>query len=138
MFDVKQLYRQIILEYAQNPRNFGRIRKADFSAESSNFLCGDRYRIYLKMSKNRIKNISFLGEGCLVSKASASLMTEILEKKTIAEVKFIFNCFQNLVKTGKGKNLGKLMAFSGIYKFPLRIRCALLPWYAAKKVFKMH
>ena len=135
MFSLKELYQDIILEHGKNPRNFGKLKTADFIAEASNPVCGDGYRVYLKISQNTIKDISFDGEGCLISKASASLMTEILKNKTIKDAVEVFNRFKRLLKRGTSKNTGKLAVFSGIYKFPARIQCALLPWYIIKKRF---
>ena len=138
MLNLEELYQETILEHGQNPRNFGRIKKANYWAESFNPLCGDHYWIYLKISKNMIKDISFEGEGCLISKASASLMTEIVKDKRIKEAEKTFRFFQQLV-TGKQlkekRLLAKLSAFARLYKFPMRIECALLPWQALRKKF---
>jgi nitrogen fixation NifU-like protein len=147
MLEIRELYQETILEHGQNPRNFGRMKEANYHAAVSNPLCGDQYLVYLKIKQGAINNLSFEGEGCLISKASASLMTEVIKDKTTRESLEIFKFFQKLVSPvrnqrflngAKGekliKNTGarKLAAFSGISKFPLRIKCALLPWYAMK------
>lgn len=143
MLQLKELYQDTILEHGQNPRNFGEMKKADFSTELFNPLCGDRYQVYLKVNKGKIKGSSFEGEGCLISKASASMMTEILRDKKIREAVETFQCFKGLVTGEKIEcktNLEKLVSFSGISKFPVRIKCALLPWYALQYIYvkKMH
>lgn len=116
------------------------MKTANFSAESFNPICGDHYWVYLDIRQGIIKDSSFLGEGCLISKASCSLMTETVRNKTIKEIKEIFNFFQKMLKGEIITHLGtkfpkKLSAFSGIHKFPLRIECALLPWLALRKWF---
>ena len=135
MFSLKELYQDIILEHGLKPRNFGKLKTANFTAEASNPVCGDRYWVYFKISRNMIKDISFDGEGCLISKASASLMTETLHEKTMKDAIEVFNRFKRLLKRGVSENTGKLSVFSGIYKFPARIQCVLLPWHTIRKKF---
>jgi nitrogen fixation NifU-like protein len=137
MFNIKELYQETILEYGTKPKNFGKLKDANFKAEVLNYLCGDKYWFYLKINQEKIiKDISFEGEGCLISKASASLMTEVLKKKTIRDAKELFKSFKKLLKEGvNNKNIGKLNVFSEIYKFPARIQCVLLPWYFIRKKF---
>ncbi|TSC75525.1 MAG: Modular FeS cluster scaffolding protein NifU [Parcubacteria group bacterium Gr01-1014_30] len=139
MEQTKELYQETILEHGQNPRNFGSIKKATYSTEVFNPLCGDRCRVYLKTDGDNIRQVSFEGQGCLISIASASLMTEMLGGRTLKEASEIFRYFQGMVKSGnlrKKIELGKLAAFSGIAKFPQRVRCALLPWEAMRPFTK--
>ncbi len=129
---IEEIYQETILEHGQNPRNFAKLKKANYSAEAFNPFCGDRYWVYLKVNRDIIEDISFEGEGCLISKASGSLMTEILKDKTMTEAEKIFMFFQKLItgeKLKEKRKHEKLFVFSGISKFPLRIKCALLPWY---------
>lgn len=133
MSNLKELYQETILEHAQNPRNFGKIKKADYKVQGFNPLCGDQYWVYIRTQKGRVKEISFEGKGCAISKASASLMTEVLTGKKIKEVGRIFRDFQKIVSPQKNKpKLGKLNVFSGISKFPLRVDCAFLLWQAVQ------
>lgn len=140
MSRIEELYQDIILEHGQNPRNFGKMEKFTYSAKVENPVCGDSYRVYLKTNKDTVETLSFEGEGCLISKASGSLMSEVLQDRTIKEARALFRHFQKLVRgeTFDEKRVGKLAAFYGLYKFPLRIKCALLPWYAFEKMFSMH
>ena len=105
---------------------------ADETAEGHNPLCGDRVTVYLLMENGVIKDVSFQGEGCAISKASASIMTELLKGKTTAEAKALFNQFHEMITSGKGdiEEMGKLAAFAGVNRFPARVKCAILPWHA--------
>ena len=100
--------------------------------EGYNPLCGDHFYIYLKIENDTVIDISFKGEGCAISKASASLMTSSMKGKTLEEAKNLFSNFHKLIKNEpKEKDLGKLEAFAGIWKFPARVKCAILSWQAA-------
>jgi nitrogen fixation NifU-like protein len=135
--DLKSLYQEIILDHNRNPRNFRKIDHADFTMEGYNPLCGDHYTVYIRMDGEKIKEITFQGSGCAISKASASVMSTVLQGKTRAEAHAWFERFHRLVR-GEQKNeketddLGKLAAFSGVSEFPARVKCAILPWYAMK------
>lgn len=130
-----ELYQQVILEHNKKPKNFRKIEDASHQAEGYNPLCGDHLNIYLLLNAdNLIEDISFEGDGCAISKASASMMTAFLKGKTEQEARAIFTEFHQLV-TGKldpqkdQHQLGKLAIFSGIWHFPARVKCASLSWH---------
>ncbi len=131
------LYQEVILEHNRSPRNFRRMEDADRHAEGRNPLCGDQITVWLKLDGDVIADVSFHGSGCAISKASASLMTGAVKGKTRAEVGRLFDRFHAAV-TGKpaggtrSGELGKLAVFSGISAFPVRVKCATLPWHALK------
>jgi nitrogen fixation protein NifU and related proteins len=134
MSDLRDLYQELILDHNKRPRNFKKLDDANRSAEGYNPLCGDKVKIYLRLDDGRVKDVSFEGSGCAISKASASVMTESLKGKTVAEVETLFNRFRDLV-TGKEpgtpeSDLGKLVVFSGVCEFPTRVKCATLAWHA--------
>lgn len=133
MTDLRELYQQLILDHNKNPRNFRKIDTPDRCAEGKNPLCGDQITLFVNLNDNIISDIAFQGSGCAISKASASLMTEALKGKTIAEAEALFHTFQTLVtsKTETPDNLGKLAVFSGIRDYPTRVKCATLAWHAA-------
>ena len=130
--DLTELYQQVILDHSKSPRNFRKLENANRTAQGHNPLCGDHYTIYAIMDGERIKDISFQGAGCAISKASASILTEALKGKTKAEVKGLFDKVHDMVTTGKvnGGDIGKLAVFAGVHKFPARVKCAILPWHA--------
>lgn len=133
MFDeLQELYQQVILDHSRSPRNFGKLPLANRMAEGHNPLCGDRVTVYLQFEEGFIRDVSFQGEGCAISKASASLMTETLKGKSGREAQAIFEKFHDLIITGNFdlEPLGKLAAFAGVNKFPARVKCAILPWHA--------
>lgn len=130
-----ELYQQVILEHNKKPRNFRKMEGATHSADGYNPLCGDHIHVYLNVNdKNIINDISFEGDGCAISKASSSMMTEALKGKPVEEAKNLFRQFHKLI-TGelhpdKDKHtLGKLAVFSGIWHFPARVKCAGLAWH---------
>jgi nitrogen fixation NifU-like protein len=137
MMDIREIYQELLLDHNKNPRNFYRMEDADMSLLGHNPLCGDRYTIYLKMRDGIVSEVSFEGEGCAISKASASLMTEVVKGKTKEEALALFEQFHQLV-TGELNldetliTLGKLAAFSGIRELPMRVKCAILPWHTLK------
>jgi len=129
--DLTELYQQVILDHSRSPRNFHRLENASHSAHGHNPLCGDHYTIYTLMDGDRIKDISFQGSGCAISKASASILTDTLKGKTRAEVKAVFDKVRDMVTTGNtAEGVGKLTVFAGVHKFPARVKCAILPWHA--------
>ena len=130
--DLTELYQQVILDHSKSPRNFHKLANANRTAQGHNPLCGDHYTIYAIMDGERIKDISFQGAGCAISKASASILTEALKGRTKAEVKGLFDKVHDMVTTGKvnGGDIGKLAVFAGVHKFPARVKCAILPWHA--------
>jgi len=133
MFDLKDLYQEVIVDHNRSPRNFGRLEDADRTLEGFNPLCGDRLILYLKMNGDRIDDIRFDGKGCAISVASASLMTETLKGKQAAEAEQIFNDFHQVVTVSKDEpdfeKLGKLSALAGVRDYPTRIKCATLCWH---------
>lgn len=129
--DLTDLYQQVILDHSKSPRNFRKLEGANRSAQGHNPLCGDNVTIYLLMDGDVIKDVSFQGSGCAISKASASLLTDALKGKRKDEVKALFDKIHEMVLTGSvNPDLGKLAAFAGVHKFPARVKCAILPWHA--------
>jgi len=130
--DLSELYQEVILDHSKSPRNFRKLDGANRTAQGHNPLCGDNITLYLAMDGETIKDISFLGSGCAISKASASILTTALKGKTKAEVKGLFDQVHEMVTTGgvNGADLGKLAVFAGVHKFPARVKCAILPWHA--------
>jgi nitrogen fixation NifU-like protein len=131
--DLSELYQQVILDHSKSPRNFYKLADANRTAQGHNPLCGDNISLYLLVKDDTVKEISFEGSGCAISKASASILTDALKGKTKAEVKLLFDKVHQMVTTGQmdGDGLGKLAVFAGVHKFPARVKCAILPWHAA-------
>ena len=130
--DLTDLYQQLILDHNRSPRNFRVLPDANRTAQGTNPICGDNYTLYAKMDGDVVKEISFQGTGCAISKASASILTESLKGRTMAEVKSLFDKVRDMVTTGNlDGDVGKLAALAGVHKFPVRIKCAILPWHAA-------
>jgi nitrogen fixation NifU-like protein len=136
MPDLSELYQEVILDHNEKPRNFRELEGANRSAEGYNPLCGDRVTVYLQLSDDVIREISFLGSGCAISKASASMMTASVKGKTKAEAAVLFQRFHGLVTgapdapVNPQAALGKLAVFSGVRAFPARVKCAILAWHA--------
>ncbi|MCB0713967.1 MAG: SUF system NifU family Fe-S cluster assembly protein [Ignavibacteriae bacterium] len=130
--DVRELYQQIILDHNKSPKNFREIENPDRRVEAYNPLCGDHYTIFLTLEGDRVVDISFQGSGCAISKASASVMTELVKGKSVEEAEHLFEQFHDLV-TGKLEadmfELGKLAAFAGVQDYPARVKCASLSWH---------
>ena len=130
--DLTDLYQQLILDHNKSPRNFRVLPDANRTAQGTNPICGDNYTLYAKIDGDVVKEISFQGTGCAISKASASILTESLKGRTMAEVKSLFDKVRDMVTTGNlDGDVGKLAALAGVHKFPVRIKCAILPWHAA-------
>jgi nitrogen fixation NifU-like protein len=134
MSDLRELYQELIIDHSKRPRNFRVLDGADRQAEGYNPLCGDKVTVYIDMEGERIADIGFEGKGCAISTASASVMTETIKGKTLAEVEALFEVFHNLVTgkppaDGKTPELGKLAVFSGVSEFPARVKCAILAWH---------
>lgn len=131
--ELEELYQSIILDHNRRPQNFRAMEDATSHAEGLNPLCGDQVTVWLKLDGDKVADVSFQGVGCAISKASASLMTQAIKGKTRAEVDALFESFHALV-TGKpgGEVKGGLKAFSGVSRFPLRVKCASLGWHAMK------
>jgi len=129
--DLTELYQQVILDHCKHPRNFREMAEPTCSAQGQNPLCGDQLKLFLRTDGDVIKDISFVGSGCCISKASASLLTESVKGRNQAEVRALFEQVHDMVTTGKSAdNVGKLAVFAGVHKFPARVKCAILPWHA--------
>ena len=134
MSDLRELYQDLIIDHSKRPRNFRVLEQADRKSEGYNPLCGDKVTVFLELEDDRVKNISFQGSGCAISTASASVMTETIKGKTLAEAEALFETFHNLVTgkppaTSEAFELGKLAVFSGVSEFPARVKCAALAWH---------
>jgi len=133
MSDLRDLYQEVILEHSKAPRNYRELPAANHKAEGFNPLCGDRFTVYVTMDGDAIKDISFQGSGCAISKASASMMTQIVKGKSTAEAEKLFDSFHKLVTGHASANgeaeLGKLAVFSGVSEYPARVKCATLAWH---------
>jgi nitrogen fixation protein NifU and related proteins len=130
--DLKELYRDVILDHNRHPRNFGRIEPADGRAEGHNPLCGDRLSLTVRMNGERIDDIRFEGKGCAISTASASLMTEAVKGKDRRSVRELFDKVHALLTqpdAAPDGSIGKLAALSGVREFPVRVKCASLCWH---------
>ena len=132
MSDLSDLYQEVILDHNRRPRNFRAIAGASHSAEGYNPLCGDRLTLYLDIDGDVIADVGFEGSGCAISKASASMMTDALKGRTVAEADALFERFHRMVTTAPEaavEDLGKLSALAGVRAFPVRIKCASLAWH---------
>ena len=136
MFDVKDLYQEIIVDHNRSPRNFGPLPQAQRTLEGYNPLCGDRLKLYLNLDGDRITDIRFDGSGCAISVASASLMTEAMKGKSVTEAETLFEEFHDLVAGARApadvSRLGKLAALAGVREYPARVKCATLCWHTLK------
>jgi nitrogen fixation NifU-like protein len=132
--DLTDLYQEVILDHNRNPRNFRALPLANRRAEGDNPLCGDHFTVFLTLDNGVIRDVSFQGAGCAISTASASLMTEQLKGKTVAEARSCFDRFQRMLATGRPgadeEALGSLCALGGVHQFPMRVKCAVLSWRA--------
>ncbi|MEO8378799.1 MAG: Fe-S cluster assembly sulfur transfer protein SufU [Acidobacteriota bacterium] len=136
MSDLRELYQQVILDHNKNPRNFHEMADATNRVDGYNPLCGDHYTIFLKLEDGTIREVSFTGSGCAISKASASVMSSTLKGKSKEEAEKLFDTFHSLV-TGDASGLsaaelGRLAAFSGVSEFPARVKCATLAWHTLR------
>jgi nitrogen fixation NifU-like protein len=128
---LRELYQEMIVDHGKNPRNFGELPQANCCQIGHNPLCGDKITVYLQEKDGVIAEARFSGNGCAISVASASLMTEIVKGKTVIEITQLFTNFHQLVTTGvtPAMELGKLTVFSGVAEFPIRVKCATLAWH---------
>ena len=135
MFDLKDLYQEVIIDHNRSPRNFGKLDDATKVAEGYNPLCGDKLNLYLKTEDRVITDVSFDGSGCAISVASASLMTDSLKGKTIEQAEQLFQNFHDLIIEEEDPDpeqiqaLGKLAALAGVKEYPARVKCATLCWH---------
>ncbi len=136
--NIKELYQEIILDHGKNPRNLRKTKKFNMDAEGYNPLCGDKVHVYLKLNENKkVEDISFEGQGCAISMASASIMTDMIKGKEKNEVKEIINDFLEMIKEKdeiktnllKDDEKTKLMCLSGVKQYPMRVKCATLSWH---------
>lgn len=132
MTELRDLYQEVILDHHKRPRNCRRPEEANRTADGYNPLCGDKISVYLVVENDIVKDIGFQGSGCAISTASASMMTDSLKGKSLAEVEALFEGFHELL-TGKGEPdsrvLGKLAVFAGVREYPVRVKCATLAWH---------
>jgi len=134
MSDLQDLYQEVILDHNRRPRNFRTIPDGR-KAEGYNPLCGDRLTVYLRVENDVIKDATFQGSGCAISKASASLMTDAVKGKTVAEAEQLFQRFHDVVTAPPDapvEDVGKLSVLAGVRQFPMRVKCATLAWYALR------
>jgi nitrogen fixation NifU-like protein len=133
--DLRELYQEVILDHGRQPRNFRAIESASGDADGFNPLCGDKVRVYVKLDGDVVSDVSFTGDGCAISKASASLMTQAVKGRSAAETERLFHSFHALV-TGQGDATeaagGKLDVFAGVAGFPARVKCASLAWHTLR------
>lgn len=138
MGDLRDLYQEVILDHSKRPRNFGELAGANRHAEGYNPLCGDRETVYVRLENGVLEDVGFRGAGCAISTASASMMTESVKGKTLVEAEALFERFHDLITGNDGAtktarpDLGKLAVFSGVREFPVRVKCATLPWHTLK------
>ncbi|HWS76529.1 MAG TPA: SUF system NifU family Fe-S cluster assembly protein [Quisquiliibacterium sp.] len=131
MSDLRELYQEVIFDHNRSPRNFHPMENADHVAEGHNPLCGDQLTVYLRIEDGKVADASFVGHGCAISTASASLMTETVKGRPVEEVEALFEDFHALLTDAppEGRDFGKLEVFSGVREFPARVKCATLAWH---------
>lgn len=131
MSDLRELYQEVILDHSRHPRNLRKNATATRTAEGFNPLCGDRITLYVTIDADTVTDLSFQGSGCAISTAAASMLTEALKGKSLAEVSALFSEFHGLVTGAQepSPRLGKLAIFRGVSEFPVRVKCATLPWH---------
>jgi nitrogen fixation protein NifU and related proteins len=137
MGELRDLYQEVILDHSKRPRNFGELAGANRRAEGYNPLCGDRETVFVRLEDDVLKDVGFRGAGCAISTASASMMTDSVKGKTRAEAEALFERFHELITGRDGTanaspDLGKLAVFSGVREFPVRVKCATLPWHTLR------
>ncbi|HYH06250.1 MAG TPA: SUF system NifU family Fe-S cluster assembly protein [Thermoanaerobaculia bacterium] len=136
MSDLRELYQQVILDHNKNPRNFHEMSDATSRVEGYNPLCGDHYTVFLKVDGETVREVSFTGNGCAISKASASVMSSTVKGKSREEAERLFETFHRLVTGDESglstAELGRMAAFSGVSEFPARVKCATLAWHTLR------
>ena len=142
MSDLRDLYQEVILDHTKHPRNFGTLEHANCKADGFNPLCGDKLSLFLSVEDGVLKDVRFQGSGCAISTASASMMTESIKGKTRAEAETLFERFHQMLTGPQGvelednDELGKLVVFSGVKAFPVRVKCATLAWHTLNAALK--
>ena len=137
--DLRELYQELILDHNRNPRNYHAMLDATATANGFNQLCGDKLTVYVKIEQEVVSDVSFVGSGCAISKASASLMTEALQGKTLAEAHELFNRFHEMVTVGDAvrcASLDKLSVLAGVRAYPARVKCATLAWHTLEAALR--
>lgn len=134
MSELSELYQQVILDHNKKPRNFHKLENANRSAEGYNPLCGDQLNVYLQIEGDQVKEVSFEGSGCAISKAAASMMTQAVKGKSTQEAEILFDEFHRMVTGNLNEeiephHLGRLTIFAGVRDFPVRVKCASLAWH---------
>jgi nitrogen fixation protein NifU and related proteins len=137
MSDLRELYQEVILDHGQKPRNFHPLEGATGDAEGFNPLCGDKVHVYVAKHGETIQDVAFTGDGCAISKASASLMTQAVKGRTADEVERLYAGFHAMITGQAGAApdadaLGKLLVFAGVSEFPVRVKCASLAWHTLR------
>jgi nitrogen fixation NifU-like protein len=137
MADLRDLYQEVILDHHKKPRNFHKLEHANRQADGYNPLCGDKLSVFIQIENGIVKDIGFVGAGCAISTASASMMTESLKGKTEAEARAVFDRFHQLVTDHSEPKpdpatMGKLAVFSGVREYPVRVKCATLAWHTMR------
>ncbi len=134
MSELSELYQQVILDHNKKPRNFRKLETANYTAEGYNPLCGDHLTVYLNLEDDLVREVGFEGSGCAISKAAASMMTQAIKGKSKEQAENLFKEFHSMV-TGEldaeteENSLGNLKIFAGVREFPVRVKCATLPWH---------
>jgi len=134
MSELSELYQQVILDHNKKPRNFRKLETANHTAEGYNPLCGDQLTIYVNLENDRVTDVGFEGSGCAISKASASMMTQAVKGKSKEQAETLFKEFHSMVtgeldEENEENTLGNLKIFAGVREFPVRVKCATLPWH---------
>jgi nitrogen fixation NifU-like protein len=137
MSELSDLYQEVILDHNKSPRNYREIENADKTADGHNPLCGDQLKVYLSMTDDKVTDVAFIGSGCAISKASASMMTQAIKGKSREDAEKLFDEFHKMVlgelnEEEDENNLGKLKIFAGVREFPARVKCASLSWHTMK------
>jgi nitrogen fixation NifU-like protein len=139
--ELRELYQELILEHNRNPRNFRSLEPPAVSANGYNPLCGDKVTVFVRVENRDIAEVSFQGNGCAISMASASMMTQALSGKSMEEARLVFKQFHELLTSGAAmdtERAGKLEVFSGVREFPMRVKCATLPWHTMMAAISGH
>ena len=139
MSDLGDLYQELILDHSKRPRNRREIEGADRAADGYNPLCGDRVRVYAKLDGDRLTDVAFTGVGCAICTASASLMTDAAKGHSTAECSEMFDRFHRMVTEGSDasiEELGKIAVLAGVHDYPMRVKCATLPWHTLRAALK--
>lgn len=135
---LRELYQEIVMDHYSDPRNFGKLEEADYHVHVNNPSCGDEIDLEVTVENGKIEQVKFHGQGCVLSQASASMMTEMIKGKNLAEIEDIADNFRCFI-TGKGEvtiDLQDLEIFEGVKQFPLRVKCACLSWSALREILK--